>query len=96
MTSTVTPNAATGAPPAPAAESCATVGWPLERVLFTMAGTATLASAAGAAKVSRRILWFTAFIGANQLLFAAIGTCPASIVLRRALGLRSTIFPAGR
>lgn len=63
-------------------------GWSLERALFTMAGTATLASAALAATVSPWFLLLTAFVGANQLLYVAAGDCPASIVLRRACGLR--------
>ena len=67
-------------------------GWPLERVLFSMAGIATAASAVLAARVSRRFLALTAFIGVNQLLYATAGTCPASAVMRRVFGLRSAIF----
>jgi hypothetical protein len=63
-------------------------GWPLERVLFAMAGTVTLASAALAAVLSPWFLLLTAFVGANQLLFVAAGDCPASLVLRRACGLK--------
>ena len=66
--------------------------WPLERVLFALAGTITLASAALAATVSTWFLLLTAFVGANQWLYVLVGACPASLVLRRAFGLRSVIY----
>ena len=62
-------------------------GWPLERVLFALAGTATLLSAALAALVSPWFLLLTAFVGANQWLYVAAGACPASLVLTRLFGL---------
>lgn len=77
------------APPAecPPARSA----WPLERGLFALAGVMTVASALLAAIVSTWFLALTAFVGLNQLLFVATGSCPASFVLARTLGLR----PAG-
>ena len=63
--------------------------WPLERVLFALAGTMTLVSAALAAVVSPWFLLLTAFVGVNQWLYVTVGMCPASVVLRRACGLRS-------
>ena len=66
--------------------------WPLERVLFALAGTITLLSALLAATVSPRFLLLTAFVGANQWLYVLVGACPASIVLRRLFGLRSAIY----
>ena len=66
--------------------------WPLERVLFALAGTITLASAALAATVSTWFLLLTAFVGANQWLYVLVGACPASLVLRRAFGLHSVIY----
>jgi len=60
---------------------------PLGRVLFAIAGSVTLASAALGALVSPWFLLLTAFTGANQLLFAAAGDCPMSLFLRRAFGL---------
>ena len=63
-------------------------GWPLERVLFAMAGTMTLLSALLAAMVSPWFLLLTAFVGINQWLYVTVGACPASIVLRR-LGVAS-------
>lgn len=67
--------------------------WPLERVLFALAGTMTLVSALLAAIVSKWFLLLTAFVGVNQWLYVAFGACPASIVLRRACKLRSAIYP---
>jgi hypothetical protein len=64
--------------------------WPLERVLFAMAGTVTLISAALAALVSPWFLLLTAFVGVNQWLYVLFGACPASIVLKRGFGLRSS------
>jgi hypothetical protein len=67
-------------------------GWPLERVLFALAGTMTLLSAALAAVVSPWFGLLTAFVGVNQWLYVVVGACPASVVLRRTLGLRSAIY----
>jgi hypothetical protein len=67
--------------------------WPLERVLFALAGTMTLLSAALAAIVSPWFLLLTAFVGVNQWLYVLVGACPASIVLGRAFRLRSAIYP---
>jgi hypothetical protein len=64
-------------------------GWPLERVLFALAGTVTLLGAALAALVSPWFLLLTAFVGVNQWLYVAAGACPASLLLTRLFGLRS-------
>jgi hypothetical protein len=64
-------------------------GWPLERVLFALAGTVTLLSAALAALVSPWFLLLTAFVGVNQWLYVAAGACPASLVFTRLFGLRA-------
>jgi len=61
--------------------------WPLERILFLLAGTMTLLSAALAALVSPWFLLLTAFVGANQLAFVAFGNCPSSWLLQRYLGV---------
>jgi hypothetical protein len=63
-------------------------GWPLERVLFALAGTVTLLSAVLAAFVSPWFLALTAFVGVNQWLYVAAGACPASLLLGRLFGLR--------
>ena len=73
----------------------ATTRWPLERVLFALAGTVTLLSAALAAVVSPWFLLLTAFVGVNQWLYVVVGACPASVVLRRACRLRSAIYENG-
>lgn len=54
------------------------------RVLFALAGTVTLASVALAILASPWFLLLTAFAGANQLLFASVGACPASLLIGRA------------
>lgn len=61
-------------------------GWPLERVLFTMAGTIILVSVALALLVSPWFLALTAFVGVNQLLYASVGFCGASLVLGKLVG----------
>jgi hypothetical protein len=73
--------------------ACSTAGWPLERVLFAMAGTVTLLSAALAVAVSPWFLVLTAFVGVSQWLYVLVGACPASVVIRRAFGLRSVVYP---
>ena len=83
------------------APSCTVPGraaarWPLERVLFALAGTMTLLSAALAALVSPWFLLLTAFVGVNQWLYVLVGACPASLVLRRVFALRSAVYPARR
>jgi hypothetical protein len=65
--------------------------WPLERVLFLLAGTMTLLSALLAATVSPWFLLLTAFVGLNQLAFASVRVCGASLVLTRLLGFESRI-----
>ena len=57
--------------------------WPLERILFAMAGTVTLLSALLAAMVTPWFLLLTAFVGINQWLYVLFGACPASLILRR-------------
>lgn len=69
--------------------------WPLERVLFAMAGTMTLLSALLAATVSPWFLLLTAFVGLNQWAFVLFGACPASLVLSR-FGFRSACAEVSR
>lgn len=63
-------------------------GWPLERVLFALAGTMVGLSALLSALVSPYFLLLTGFVSLNLLLFATLGSCGASIVLR-VFGVRS-------
>jgi len=61
--------------------------WPLERVLFALAGSMTLVSVLLAALVSPWFLVLAAFVGVNQWFFVGVGSCPASLVLERGLGV---------
>lgn len=63
--------------------------WPLERVLFALAGTMILVSVALALLISPWFLLLTAFVGVNQWLYVLVGACPASLILERAFGRRS-------
>ncbi len=67
--------------------------WPLERVLFALAGTMVLLSALLVVVVSPWFVLLTVFVGVNQWLYVLVGACPASLVLRRLFGLRSTLYP---
>ncbi len=70
--------------------SCAwSARWPLERVLFALAGTMTLLSVGLALLISPWFLALTAFVGINQWLYVLVGACPASLILGRAFGRRS-------
>jgi hypothetical protein len=57
--------------------------WPLERVLFALAGSMTLLSVLLAVSVSPWFLALAAFVGLNQWLFVGLGSCPASLALER-------------
>ena len=63
--------------------------WPLERILFLMAGTMTAISAVLSAVVSPWFLLLTGFVAVNQLAFVALGNCPSSWAMRRYLGVKS-------
>ena len=67
--------------------------WPLERLLFALAGSMTLISALLAATVSAWFLLLTAFVGVNQWLFVTWGACPASMLLERAGATRTCPRP---
>jgi hypothetical protein len=62
-------------------------GWPLERVLFALAGMLTLLGALVVAAVSSWFWVLTGFVGVNQWLFVVFGACPASWILGRVFGL---------
>lgn len=79
--------AATTSTPAGASSDLAR-HWPLERVLFLMAGTVTGLSAILAAVISPWFLLLTGFVAVNQLAFATLGNCPSSWLLRRYTGLK--------
>ena len=67
--------------------------WPLERVLFALAGTVTLLSVLLVALLSPWFLLLTAFVGVNLWLYVLVGACPASLILKRLFGLRSALYP---
>jgi hypothetical protein len=80
---------ATTAPPSvPPARRSPQTAWPLERILFLMAGTMTGLSAVLSAVLSPWFLLLTGFVAANQLAFVAFGNCPSSWVLRRYFGVK--------
>ena len=62
--------------------------WPLERVLFMLAGGMVLLSVLLVVLVSPWFLVLTAFVGLNQLAYAALGACPSSLVIARIFGIR--------
>jgi hypothetical protein len=62
--------------------------WPVERILFLLAGTVTLTSAVLAAFVSPWFLLLTLFVALSQWAYVVFGTCPASIVLERVFGVQ--------
>ena len=59
------------------------VGWPLQRILFLLAGTFTVLGVGLGVLVSGWFLLIPALVGANQLLMVGAGWCPASLVLTR-------------
>lgn len=63
--------------------------WPLERILFLMAGTMTGLSAMLSALVSPWFLLLTGFVALNQLAYVAFGNCPSSLALRRWFGVEA-------
>ena len=67
--------------------------WPLERVLFALAGSMTLLSALLAAVVSPWFLLFAAFVGVNQWLYVTARACPASLLLERVVGIERGCQP---
>lgn len=61
--------------------------WPLERVLFAIAGTVILLGVALSALVSPWFLLLVAFVGLSQWLFVLTGDCPMSLFLTRVFDL---------
>lgn len=76
-------------PPRTSSTTKKTSTWPLERVLFLMAGTVVLVSVALAVLVSPWFLLLTTFVALNQLLYVASGTCIAAAILKRAFRLET-------
>ena len=57
--------------------------WPLQRVLFLLAGTVTLTGVVLGVALSPWFLLLSAIAGGNQLLMVATGWCPMSLLLSR-------------
>ena len=68
--------------------ACATPTGPLQRILFLLAGTFTLIGVMLSVLISPWFLLVPALVAANQLLMAAAGWCPMSLLLTR-LGVGS-------
>lgn len=64
--------------------------WPLERVLFLMAGTFVMLGSILAALVSEWFLLLPAFVALNMLLFSLVGFCGASLILGRGFGVKTS------
>ncbi|WP_435591366.1 YgaP family membrane protein [Nocardia sp. bgisy118] len=64
-------------------------GWTIGRVVPLLAGVFVLVSTLLAAAVSPWWLVLTGFVGANLLLYSAVGWCPATLLLQR-LGVPAT------
>ena len=73
--------------------TCSRSAWPLERVLFALAGTVTLVSVLLTVTVWTWFVLLTAFVGVNQWLYVTAGACPASFVLSRLFRLHSAAHP---
>lgn len=89
MSGTVSPEVSRTERNASRAAPAAGLRWPLERVLFLMAGTMTGLSALLSALVSPWFLLLTGFVAANQLALVTLGNCPSSWALRRWLGVEA-------
>lgn len=58
-------------------------GWTISRLVPALAGVLVLLSAVLAVSLSPWWLLLTALVGANLLLYSAVGWCPATLAMRR-------------
>lgn len=63
----------------------------LERALTLFAGSMILLSVVLTVWVHPNFIWFTVFIGANLIQQSFTGFCPATIVMRNLLGLKTEV-----
>ncbi|MET8799426.1 DUF2892 domain-containing protein [Nocardia sp. NPDC004568] len=63
-------------------------GWTIDRIVPLLAGILTITGSALAAAVSPWWLLLTTLVGANLLLYSAVGWCPATLLMAR-LGIPS-------
>lgn len=75
----------------PTTTASAPATMPLERVLFALAGTVLIAATLLTAFVSDWFLLLVAFVAVNQLLYASVGACGASLILTRVFGLTPAV-----
>ncbi|AVH20850.1 MULTISPECIES: YgaP family membrane protein [Nocardia] len=66
--------------------------WTITRLVPALAGTLVLLSALLSTTLSPWWLILTALVGANLLLYSAMGWCPATLVMRR-FGLADASCP---
>ncbi|WP_063037106.1 YgaP family membrane protein [Nocardia grenadensis] len=57
--------------------------WAIDRIVPLLAGILTLTGTALAAAISPWWLVLTTLVGANLLLYSAVGWCPASLLMAR-------------
>ncbi|MGW1738713.1 YgaP family membrane protein [Nocardia sp. NPDC001965] len=57
--------------------------WTIDRIVPLLAGVLTLAGTALAAATSPWWLLLTTLVGANLLLYSAVGWCPATLLMAR-------------
>lgn len=57
--------------------------WTIERIVPLLAGVLIVTGTALAAAISPWWLLLTALVGANLLLYSAVGWCPASLLMAR-------------
>ncbi|WP_405136380.1 DUF2892 domain-containing protein [Nocardia sp. NBC_01388] len=67
-------------------------GWTITRLVPALAGALILLSALLAATLSPWWLVLTALVGANLMLYGAVGWCPATLAMRR-LGITDQPCP---
>ncbi|MEU4710837.1 DUF2892 domain-containing protein [Nocardia salmonicida] len=70
-------------------------GWTIARLVPLLAGILVLAGTAAAATISAWWLIVPTLVGANLLLYSAVGWCPATLLMRRA-GIASGTCPPAR
>ncbi|MFJ2837972.1 DUF2892 domain-containing protein [Nocardia sp. NPDC087230] len=58
-------------------------GWTVERVVPLMAGAIVLVSVASALVFTPWWLLLTTFVGVNLVFYAAVGWCPASLIMEK-------------
>lgn len=58
-------------------------GWTIERLVSLLAGLVVITAQIAGGQGSPRLRFLTAWVGANLVLHAVVGWCPASVLLHR-------------